>query len=572
MNYKKIDPLEVQKRISEGRKHLNFMVSLYRDQLRRGKHFLHEHPQTAYSWQEVAIKALSRDSHVHVVTGDQCMYGLLTPDDKGNPVPARKATTFMTSSRQMADLLGPRCDGSHTHQPLVSGRCAAAAFYPKKLIQTILQGIRNTKDAEAAMAENAREHRELVQRISDSAGKLTNEDMKVHQSKVTKTNGGVINVTYSPENFRSKYLDEYTGESLEPELISTAIREELDYFNSKVWQIEQKSEMLKKKDYVFVRSRWVLCNKGDNKVPDMRARLVACEVNKGDRHDAFYASTPPLEAKKVLFSRLAQERYRNGEPLRLDFLDVKKAYFNGIPKRDVYMQLPREMGLPSHFVARQVRCVYGTRDAGAIWEDTYREALESIGFRSGVASPCCFFHPERNLSTVVHGDDITTLGLDGDLDWFREALGNSFELKVRGRVGEGLDGSNDMRILNRIVEMKPDGITYEADPRHVEIMLNSMGLTEANSVMTPGVKEGVTDYSAQKLNEPDGCPKVVEEDTEVDDAPAINSLSGRKTLSQTGRKTLSHTRGMHSEDDFHDQKMNLDKKSVDLSGYLHSKN
>ena len=103
------------------------------------------------------------------------------------------------------------------------------------------------------------------------------------------------------------YIDKYTGEALEPALISTAIREELDYFNSKVRQIEQKSDMLKKKDYVFVRSRWVLCNKGDNKVPDMRARLVACEVNKGDRHDAFYASTPPLEAKKVLFSRLAHD-------------------------------------------------------------------------------------------------------------------------------------------------------------------------------------------------------------------------------------------------------------------------
>ena len=69
----------------------------------------------------------------------------------------------------------------------------------------------------------------------------------------------------------------------------------------------------------------------------------------------------------------------------MSFLDVKKAYFNGIPKRHVYMSLPRKLGLPSHFVAKQVRCVYGTRDAGAIWEDTYREALEGLGFVSGIA-------------------------------------------------------------------------------------------------------------------------------------------------------------------------------------------
>ena len=29
---------------------------------------------------------------------------------------------------------------------------------------------------------------------------------------------------------------------------------------------------------VFVRIRWVLCNKGDEAEPDVRVRLVACEV------------------------------------------------------------------------------------------------------------------------------------------------------------------------------------------------------------------------------------------------------------------------------------------------------
>ena len=71
-------------------------------------------------------------------------------------------------------------------------------------------------------------------------------------------------------------------------------------------------EMKATPDYILVRSRWVNCNKGDAESPDIRARLVACEVNKGDKHDAFYASTPPLEAKKLLFARYAQERSRQG--------------------------------------------------------------------------------------------------------------------------------------------------------------------------------------------------------------------------------------------------------------------
>ena len=92
----------------------------------------------------------------------------------------------------------------------------------------------------------------------------------------------------------------------------------------------------------------------------------------------------------MLFAKYADEPVKRGLPQRLGFVDIRKAYFNGIPKRNVFMSLPRELGLPGHWVGHQVRCVYGTRDAGAIWEDTYRNALESMGFTSGRSSPCVF--------------------------------------------------------------------------------------------------------------------------------------------------------------------------------------
>ena len=113
--------------------------------------------------------------------------------------------------------------------------------------------------------------------------------------------------------------------------------------------------MLKRPDHAFDRSRWVLCNKGDLKARDMRARFLACEVNTGDRHDSFYASTPPLEAKKLLFNRYAAERTRDKRPLRLGFLDVKKAFFKGIPRRKVCVNPSRELGIPSHLVAKQIK-------------------------------------------------------------------------------------------------------------------------------------------------------------------------------------------------------------------------
>ena len=149
--------------------------------------------------------------------------------------------------------------------------------------------------------------------------------------------------------------------------------------------------------------------------------------------------------------------------------------------------------MPSNTVAKQVRCVYGTRDAGKLWEDTYTVCLENMGFKTGVANPWIFHHAEKDLMVVVHGDDFTTLGLDADIDWFEHTLQESFEIKIRGRLGEGCSGPQEIRILNRVVSITPEGLTYEADPRHCDLLMSSLGLTSESHVATAGVKPTESD-------------------------------------------------------------------------------
>ena len=47
----------------------------------------------------------------------------------------------MSSSPELLKLLGVKCDGSHTHQELLSGRAAAAAIYPADLVVAIIKGM-----------------------------------------------------------------------------------------------------------------------------------------------------------------------------------------------------------------------------------------------------------------------------------------------------------------------------------------------------------------------------------------------------------------------------------------------
>ena len=102
---------------------------------------------------------------------------------------------------------------------------------------------------------------------------------------------------------------------------------------------------------------------------------------------------------------------------------------------------------------------------------------------------------------VAHGGDFTALRLDPDLDRYESDLAKNLELKIRGRLGEGFKEDNQLRILNCVATLTESGVMYEVDPRHVDLLAGSMGLTKANGVGTPGTKNPVADYDATKSNE-----------------------------------------------------------------------
>ena len=49
-----------------------------------------------------------------------------------------------------------------------------------------------------------------------------------------------------------------------------------------------------------------------------------------------------------------------------------------------------------------------------------------------------------------------------------------------------------------MVRITSEGLEYEADPGHTELITGSLGFTAANAVKTPGVKDPVPDYSITK--------------------------------------------------------------------------
>ncbi len=88
---------------------------------------------------------------------------------------------------------------------------------------------------------------------------------------------------------------------------------------------------------------------------------------------------------------------------------------------DVYIELPEEAGVAPGMGGNLVRWIYGMRPAAQAWETLYAGKLEGAGFARGKGNGVMFYHEERDISVLVHGDDFVRgrrrgLGLDPRAD------------------------------------------------------------------------------------------------------------------------------------------------------------
>ena len=84
-----------------------------------------------------------------------------------------------------------------------------------------------------------------------------------------------------------------------------------------------------------ISTRWTDINKGDDKKPNCRSRLVGKEIKRDKRLDLF-AATPPPGALKAVLSICASSQYKK-KPNRLVSIDVSRAYFYAEAQHPVYI-------------------------------------------------------------------------------------------------------------------------------------------------------------------------------------------------------------------------------------------
>ena len=211
-------------------------------------------------------------------------------------------------------------------------------------------------------------------------------------------------------------------EQLDPEKVAEARAEELAYMQQRgLWKVVPTPAGV-----TPVSVRWVDVLKAEGII---RSRLVARDFKGNDRgRDDLFAATPPLEAARMLLSRAATNT-PSRERRKLMFIDAKKAHLNPRCVEDVYIELPEEAGVASGLCGILEYWLYGFRKAASEWERFYAQSLEEGGFDRGVGCPVLFYHRQKDLAIVVHGDDFIVCGYEGDLRWTASYLQECFQSK-----------------------------------------------------------------------------------------------------------------------------------------------
>ena len=468
---------EKQIKWCEAREHIRFMIEIYKVQLHEGRWFLHEHPASASSWDLEEMNDMEQKEKVKIYVADQCMYGLKTWGFGKSLVSAKKKTKFMTNCESIGRELSVKCDGSHDHQPLVGGRAAGAARYPPGLCKAICRGLCG------AIKENVLQIRRLctVTAPDEIKENRENKDIKVDP-----------NEWHDKEDEWMSAWDDITGEMLDSNKVMKARLEEISYVEDmKVW-VRMTRKEAQSRGLRIIGTRWIDVNKGDANSPVYRSRLVGKEFNDG-HGDGLFASTPPLEALRYLVSDVATigAKEELGEKVIM-INDVSRAFFEAPMRREMCAEIPREARTRKDdlddLVALLKMSLYGTRDAAANFQEEVKKLMLKIGFTRGRYNTSTYFHKQKKLKVLVHGDDFVSSGMRQQALWFKNELEKRFKIKTKV-IGNGEGEMREATVLNRTIRVMENGWEYEADQRHADIIVKELNLRDAKGVKTPGEDE-----------------------------------------------------------------------------------
>ena len=131
--------------------------------------------------------------------------------------------------------------------------------------------------------------------------------------------------------------------------------------------------------------------------------------------------------------------------------------------------------------------MYGTRDAASNWERDWQGGYQENWGNELVRSSRTLFHnKQKKTSDLTHGDDFVVTGTQESLLEPKKQLESACPITASI---SGAASATCIKALNRRVCWGETGILYQHDPRHVDVLVESLGLENENIVQTPMIDD-----------------------------------------------------------------------------------
>ena len=131
--------------------------------------------------------------------------------------------------------------------------------------------------------------------------------------------------------------------------------------------------------------------------------------------------------------------------LMLHNIDIKTAFLYGAIDADINSEIPdglfeyepaKLQGFKDP-VLQLERAIYGLRQAGYVWIQTYMNTMKAMGFKQCNTDPCVFSKSVsgRMMIVAIYVDDtIIAFEAKCDIEWFLKEMGKHFKFKNEGEL------------------------------------------------------------------------------------------------------------------------------------------